>query len=343
MIQLVALLATTLSAHLQPMVLPQDGEWYKVVRTAKVGGDGGFDYLYADSDARKLYIARSGPTPRMTVFNLDTLEPAGELPGISAHGAVTDTKTGHAFSRSKPIHEWDANTLAPIKTIDVEGRPDGMLSDPFNHRIYVFSHSAPNVTVLDAAEGTKLGTIDLGGAPEQAVTDNNGHIYVDIEDKDSVAVIDAASMKVTANYSLNGKGSEPAGLGLDAVNGILFVACHSESMVMLDAKTGAFIASLPIGKGVDGGGFNPATLEAFSSQGDGTLSIIKETSPTTFVAEQTLKTKAGARTMTIDAKTGHVFVCAGEYGPAPAPTTPGGRPGRRPMLPGTFTILELGK
>lgn len=317
-----------------------DGGPYKVIKTAKVGGDGGFDYVYADADARKLYIARSGPTARITMFNLDTLEPAGEIPKISAHGVVVDK--GHAFSSSKPIMMWDSTTLAPIKSIDVEGRPDGMLADTFNHRIYVLSHSAPNVTVLDSDTGSIVGTIDLGGAPEQAATDGQGHIYIDIEDKDSVAVVDAATMKVTANYSLNGKGTEPAGLALDAVNGVLFVACHSESMVMLDSKTGNYLSSLPIGKGVDGAGFNPNTMEAFSSQGDGTITVIKESSPTSFAVEQTVSTKMGARTMTIDSKTGNVFVVAGEYGPAPAPTA-GGRPGRRPMLPGSFTIVEVGK
>lgn len=184
---------------------------YHVEKTAKVGGDGGFDYVYADSDGRRLYAARSGPSARVSVYNLDTLEPAGEIPMTSAHGAATDTKSHHGFASSNPVAMWDTKTLALIKTIPVEGRPDGILGDAFNHRIYIFSHSAPNVTVLDAESGSVVGTIDLGGAPEQAAADGKGHLYVDIEDKDSVAVVDAKTMKVTTTYSLNGKGGGNAG------------------------------------------------------------------------------------------------------------------------------------
>lgn len=316
---------------------------YKVLRTVKVGGDGGFDYVYADSDGRKLYIARSGPTARMTAFDLDTLAPVGTIdktPGV--HGAAVDTSTHHGFASSKPVTMWDTQTMATMKTIDVQGRPDGILGDAFNHRIYIFSHSAPNATVIDADSGSVVGTVDLGGAPEQAASDGQGHIYVDLEDKDSVAVLDATTLKVTATYSLDGKGSEPAGLGLDAKNNVLFVACHNQTMVMLDAKTGKVLSTLPIGQGVDGGGFNPNTMEAFSSQGDGSVTIIKETDPTTFVVEQTVKTLPGARTMTIDSKTGHLFLVTAEYGPAPAATPEGGRQ-RRPMIPGSFTIIEVGK
>jgi YVTN family beta-propeller protein len=242
---------------------------------------------------------------------------------------------------------WDTETMKPIKTITVDGGPDGILADDFNHRIYVFSHSAPNATVIDANDGTILGTIDLGGAPEQAVSDGNGHLYVDLEDKDSVAVVDAETMKVTATYSLGGKGGGNAGLALDAKNHVLFVACRNpQVMVMLDANDGKYLADLPIGQGCDGAVFNPATGECFSSQGDGTLTIIKESSPTTFAVEQTLKTMIGAKTLTLDTKTGKVFLIAAEYGPAPAPD-PNAQPGRRPrrgrMVPDSFSILVVGK
>ncbi|MHB8637561.1 MAG: YncE family protein [Fimbriimonadaceae bacterium] len=317
---------------------------YSVLRTAKVGGDGGFDYVYADPVGRKLYIARSGPTPRLTVFNLDTLDPAGEIAERGAHGAAADAKYHHAFASSNPVAMWDTKTLTLIKTIAVSGRPDGILNDEFNHRTYVFSHSAPNATVLDDNDGAVLGTIDLGGAPEQAASDGKGHLYVDLEDKDSVAVVDAQTMKVTATYGLNGKGGGCAGLGLDAKHHILFVACRNpQNMVMLDATNGKYLADLPIGRGCDGAGFNPRTGEAFSSQGDGTLTIIKEDSPTTFEVEQTVKTMPGAKTMTIDTKTNKVFLIAAEFGPVSASTTPGRRFRRGPMKPGSFSIVVVGK
>src|SRR5437763_1240288 len=167
----------------------------KVLKTVKAGGDGGFDYVYADAAGRRLYIPRTGPTPRVMVLNLDTLEPVGEIPKTNARGAAVDPKSNHGFASSKPVAMWDTKTLEVIKTIDVQGGPDGILFDPFNQRVWVFSHSAPNATVIDAKDGSVVGTVDLGGAPEQAVSDGKGHVYVDLEDKDNVAVVDAKTMK----------------------------------------------------------------------------------------------------------------------------------------------------
>jgi DNA-binding beta-propeller fold protein YncE len=320
---------------------------YKVLKTAKVGGMGGFDYVYADPVGRKLYVARGATSreandARVSVYDLDSFSPAGEIAKTNARGAAVDS--GHGFASSKPVAMWDAQNLSLIKTIDVEGRPDGILADPFNHRVYVFSHSAPNATVLDAKDGSVLGTIDLGGAPEQAVTDGAGHIYVDLEDKDKVAVVDAATMKLTGTYDLGGKGGGPGGLAIDVKNHVLFVACHEPAtMVMLDANDGKILASLPIGNGTDGATFNPGSGEAFSSQGDGTLTIIKETSPTTFEVEQTVKTPMGAKTLTLDPKTGHVLLITAEWGPAPAPTDGSQRRRRGPMLEGSFQIVIVGK
>ncbi len=323
---------------------------YKVLKTVKTGGDGGFDYVYADSAGRRLYIPRSGANARISVFNLDTLEAVGEIPKVSARGAAVDPVSHHGFSSSKPVAMWDAGTLAVIKTIDVEGNPDGILFDPFNARVYVLSHSAPNATVIDAKDGSVVGTIDLGGAPEQAVTDGKGHLYIDLEDKDTVAVVDATTLKVTARYPLNGKGGEPAGLGFDVKNGILFVGCHDpQTMVVLNAADGKILATLPIGAGVDGTLFNPATMEAFSSQGDGTLTVVKESSPTSFAVEQTVKTMTRAKTLTLDTKTNHILLIAAEFTPPPpapvgaAPAAGGRGRGRGQLVPDSFSILVVGK
>jgi len=322
---------------------PADGP-YHLLKTAKVGGDGGFDYVYADAEGRKLYVARSGQGARVSAFNLDTLEPAGEIPMTNARGAAVDASSHHGFASSSPVAMWDTKTMALIKTIPIEGRPDGILADPFNHRIYIFSHSAPNATVIDAKDGVVLGTIDLGGAPEQAATDEKGHIYVDLEDKDSIAVVDAKTMKVSATYSLNGKGGGNAGLALDVKNHVLFVACRNpQVMVMLDANDGKYLADLPIGRGCDGATFNPKTMECFSSQGDGTLTVIKETKPTNFAVEQTVKTMTGAKTLTLDSKTGKILLIAAEYAAPPAGAQPNGRPGRGAMVPGSFSIITVGK
>jgi hypothetical protein len=323
--------------------LAQQAGPYKVLQTAKVGGEGGFDYVYADDAARKLYVPRLGPAGQINVFDLDTLKPAGVIANASAHGVAVDAKSQHGFGSSKPVVMFDAKTLATIKTIEVQGGPDGILGDPFNGRVYVLSHSAPNATVIDAKDGSVVGTIDLGGAPEQGVSDGKGHLYIDLEDKGSIAVVDAKTMKVTATYDLQGKGGTCAGLAMDVKNNILFAACRNpQTMVILNAGDGKILETLPIGGGTDGALFNPSTMEAFSSQGDGTLTIVKENSPTSFVVEQTLQTQPRAKTLTLDRKTNRLLLITAEFTPAPAPP-PGGRPGRGQMVPDSFSILEVGK
>jgi DNA-binding beta-propeller fold protein YncE len=299
--------------------------------------------VYADNAGRKLYVPRSGPSGRIAVFDLDTLKPAGEIANVSGHGIAVDTKSQHGFSSSKPVAMFDAKTLATIKTIDVQGGPDGILADPFSGRVYVFSHSAPNVTVIDAKDGSIVGTVDLGGAPEQAVLDGKGRMYVDLEDKGSIAVVDTKALKLTTTYDLQGKGGTCAGLAMDVKNNLLFAACRNpQAMVILNAGDGKIIDALPIGSGTDGAVFNPKTMEVFSSEGGGTLTIIKENSPTSFVVEQTLETKPRAKTLTLDSKTGRLLLITAEFTPAPAPA-PGGRPGRGQMVPDSFSILEVGK
>ena len=313
---------------------------YKVLSDTKVGGAGGFDYIYADAANRKLYIPRiAGPDSKVTVYNLDTLAAVGTIPEVGGHGVAVES--GHGFSSSKPVAMWDAKTLAPIKTIDVEGNPDGIFAD--GGRVYILSHAAPNVTVIDAKEGTVLGTIDVGGAPEQAATDGKGHIYIDVEDKASIAIVDAKTMKMTGKIDLTGKGDGCAGLAMDQKHGILFAACREPNvMVVVDAKTSNVITTLPIGKGSDGAIFNPATMEVFTAQGDGTMTVVKEASPTSFTVEQTITTPVRSKTLTLDEKTGKIFSETAEFGPAPAPQ-PGQRYSRAPMIPDTFQIVVVGK
>jgi DNA-binding beta-propeller fold protein YncE len=318
---------------------------YKVLKTVKVGGEGGFDYISADVDARRLYVPRNGPMGHLSVYNLDTLDPIGEIPGVSAGGAAVDPQSHHGFSTSKPVTMWDANTLKVIRTIDVDGRPDGILFDPFNHRVWVFSHVAPNATVIDASDGSVVKTLDLGGAPEQAVSDGKGTIYVNLTDKTNVAVIDAKTLTVAAHYDMTSKGSNAGGLAFDEKNQILFSYIHQPTSmaVIMSSKDGHIITTLPVGEGVDTVAFNPKTMEAISADGAGTMTIIKESSPTKFSVEQTLTTLPRAKTMVLDTKTGHVISMTAEFGPAPAAPAGDGRPARAPMIPGTFTLLMVGR
>jgi DNA-binding beta-propeller fold protein YncE len=348
------LLAALALLPLTGLVRAQDSGPYRVLKIQIVGGDGGFDYVTADPDRRTLYVARSGPAGHIGVYNLDTLAAVGDLPGVSAHGAAVDTATGHGFATSKPITMFDAKTFAILKKIDVEGNPDGYLNDAYNHHFYVLSHSAPNITVLDDKDGAILGTIDIGGAPEQAASDGHGRIYVDIEDKSAIAVIDARTMKMVARYDLSSRGAGCAGLALDAQHGILFAACREKNnMVILSAADGHLITDLPTGVGCDGMVFNASTMEAISSQGDGTLTVVKEDSPTSFHVEQTVATPARAKTVTLDPKTNQLYLITAEYGPVPAapagaaPAPPGTpdfmRRARPPMIPNSFQILVVGQ
>ena len=297
------------------------GSPYKVIKTTQLPGTGGIDYVYADNDGGRLYIPRG---EQVLVLDLETFKQTGAI-AARARGVAVDPKSHHGFSSSSPVVMWDTKTLERLKTIDVEGRPDGIIFEPLTERVYVFSHSKPNATVIDAKDGSVVGTIDLGGAPEQAASDGAGHLYVDIETKDNVAVVDVKTLKVTAHYDLQGKGGGPAGLAMDVKNRILFAFCRNpQTCVVLNADDGKIITTLPIGRGSDGGVFNASTMEAFSSQGDGTLTVIKENSPTSFEVAQTVKTKSRAKTCTLDTKKNQIVLITTEPMPAPAEAaTPG--------------------
>jgi hypothetical protein len=374
-----------------------------VLKRAKVGGEGGTDYIYADSIGRRLYIPRSA-TParpatdtmpavpafekRLSIFDLDTLAPIGEIAGVGGNGAAVCPKTGHGFTSDHPQPAmFDVKTMKFIKNIEVPDKfgPDGIYCDTFNDRVYVFSHPTQSAMVIDAKDGTVLGNIDLGGTPEQGVADGKGTLYVVMQDRPGgVAVVDVKTMKTTAHYSFGDAATGNGGcngLALDAKNHVLFAACSAvgpapargqpgqpapppppppapgtpppQTMVILSATDGKILARLPLAGGSDGATFNPATMEAFSTQGNGTMTIVKEKSPTSFEVEQNLQTMNGARTIAFDSKTGHLFAMSVERGPAPPPPPPppagtppapgGGRGGGPPAIPGSFTILMMGK
>jgi hypothetical protein len=338
--------------------LAQQAGPYKVLKSARVGGEGGWDYIFADAAGRRLYIPR-GASPageaRLTIFNLDTLEPAGEIAGIGGNGTAVDPKSGHGFTSDHPqVSMFDTKTMALIKKIDVGmARPDGIHFDAFNQRVYVFSHPTKDATVIDSKDGTVLGTIDLGGVPEQGVADGKGMLYVVMQDAvGSVTAVDVKTMKAVAHYSFVDKGG-CNGLALDVKNQILFAACGRSGnppvqpaqpmMVIMSAKDGKILANLPLAGSSDGAVFNPETMEAFSTQGNGTMTIVKENSPTSFEVEQNLQTMNGARTVTFDSKTGHLFTMSQERGPAPPPPPGGGRGQQGAVVPGSFTILMVGK
>jgi DNA-binding beta-propeller fold protein YncE len=354
---------------------------YKVLMRTKVGGEGSTDYIYANSADRRLYITRNAvravaatdSTPardsvpgRVTVFDLETLQPLGTILNGGGNGATVDAKTNHGFASSHPnISMFDTKSMQMIKTIDpTDGAqppnrfsPDGIYFDAFDGRVYVGSHPTHDLIVIDAKDGAVAGKIPLPGTPEQTIADGKGTLYALMQDSGSVAVIDEKAMKVTKVFPFGGN-TGCNGLALDAKNHVLFAACSRTgpagppqpgasppppTMVILSSEDGKILTKLPLAGGSDGAVFNPATMEAFSSGGNGTLTVIKENSPTSFEVEENLQTMNGARTLTLDTKTGHIFVMSVERGPAPPPPAGGGRGPQAPVIPGSFTVLMIGK
>ena len=345
--QLTSLLSLVGIGLLAGNVLAQTDTPYKVLDTQQVMGSGGTDYVYADNDGRRVYVPRGGNT---FVFDLDSHKYIGAITNISGRGVAIDTASHHGISSSSPLGMFDTQTMEKIKSIDVQSRPDGILREPFTGKVLILSHGAPSITLIDPKDGTVSGTIEVGGSLEQAQSDGQGKLYVDIEDQNQIAVVDMKTLKVITRYPLGDKGDGPAGLGFDAKNHILFAMCHSGNCVILNADDGKILATVPINTGTDGGGFNPNTMEAFSSQGNGTLSIIKEKSPTEFVAEQTVTTKQGARTSSLDTKNNVIVVITTERAPQPATAAPdtnapagGGRRGGGRGGPGYLDVIWVGR
>ncbi len=319
---------------------------YRVLKSVRAGGgDGGFDYVNLDVDARRIYVARGGEdtsVPHIMVFDLDTLKQVGDIPDIRAMGVAIDAKNHRAFASSNPVLMFDTRTLKPIKTIAVQAPPDGMFFDAPNQRVYVLSHGKPSATVIDARDGSILTTIDLGGMPDQMVSDDRGNLYSNLLDKHMVVVVDAKKMEVKAHYGLDGKGGQCPGITMDVRNRVVFSACRNpQNMVMLDADTGKVLGSVPIGWANDGAAFIPSTQEIFAANADGTLTVVKENSRTDYSVVQTVQTIKNAKTLALDTKTNRLILIGAEFNGTPPGTSRTEPPGT--MVPGTFTIQVVGK
>jgi DNA-binding beta-propeller fold protein YncE len=297
-------------------------------------------------------VPRGGNT---FVFDLDSHKYIGTITNAGGHGVAIDTATHHGFSSANKIAVFDTQTMAKIKDIDVQGRPDGILLEPFTDKVLIFSHEVPSITVIDPKDGTVVGTIEVGGAMEQAQSDGQGKLYVDAEDEKKIAVVDMKALKVITKYDLGDTAGEPGGLGLDIKNHILFAMCANPNVcVVLNADDGKVLTTLPLDGGTDGGGFNPASMEAWSSQRNGTLTIIKESSPTSFAVEQTVQTKAGCKTSSLDTKNNRIVLICTERlpqattataAPMPATNAPAGqrRGGGGRGGPGNLDVLWVGR
>lgn len=315
---------------------------YHVIRKLHLGGDGRWDALTVDSAARRLYVSRS---THVMVVDLDTGKVAGDIPDTpGVHGIAVAAELNRGFTSNGKANTatiFDLKTLKVLGHVKTGTNPDEILFDPASKRVFTFNGRSNDATVFDAASGEIAGTIPLGGRPEFAKADGKGKVYANIEDTSEVVEIDSRKLAVTKRFSLK-PGEEPSGMGLDAEHHRVFSGCHNKLMTILDTELGKVIATVPIGEGVDGNGFDPETGLAFSSNGGGTLTVVRESSPGKFEVAETVTTQRGSRTMAIDPRTHTVYVPAAEFGPTP-PSTPE-HPRQWPaILKDSFCLLVVGK
>lgn len=314
-----------------------DDSGYRVIKRLKPGGAGGWDYLAADGAARRLYISRGS---YVMVMDLDTDKVVGDIantPGV--HGIAFAPELNRGFTsngKADTSTVFDLKTLAVLGEMKTGGNPDAIVYDPASKRVLTFNSRSKDATVFDAATGKVLHTISLGGKPEFAATDGMGKVYVNIEDTNQVVEIDSIAGRELRRFSLK-PCEEPTGLGLDPEHHRVFSGCHNRVMTVLDIQAGKVIATLPIGAQVDGNGFDAGTGLAFSSNGDGTLTIVREASPGKFAVAQTVATQRGSRTMAIDPKTHAIYLPGAQFSQS-------GESGQRPvMVKDSFEVLVVGR
>ena len=318
------------------------GPGYHIIATYKLGGDGGWDYLTVDAAARRLYISRA---THVMVVDTDSGKTVGDIadtPGV--HGIALAPELGRGFvsnGREGTVSIFDPKTLATNSRVKVGDNPDAILYDSATKRVFAFNGKSQDATALDAAKGTVLGTIKLGGKPEFAASDGKGEIFVNIEDKSELLAIDPNKLEVKTRWPL-APCTEPSGLALDRKNRRLFVGCDNKMMAVVNADNGKVITTLPIGEGVDATWFDDETNLAFASCGEGVLTVVREESPDKFSVAENVPTQQGARTMALDSKTHNVWVVTAKFGPPPAATPDNPHP-RRSIVPDSFVALVIGK
>jgi DNA-binding beta-propeller fold protein YncE len=324
----------------KPVVAPVAAARLGVVKTLKVGGEGGWDYVTLDAEAGRLYVPRSS---RVLVLDLDG-KLVGEIPNTQGvHGVALARELDRGFTsngRSNTMTVFKLSTLEVVKEVKTTGEnPDAILYEPATRQVFTFNGRGQNATVFSADTLEVKGTLPMGGKPEFPAGDGQGRVFVNVEDTAELLAIDARSLKVEARWSLKPL-EDPTGLALDAANQRLFSVGGNRLMGVVDARTGKLLTTLPIGAGCDGAAFDPATGNAYASNGEGTLTVIHGDKGT-YTVVGTIPTKKGARTMAVDGKGHRVFLPTAEFGPAPE-AKPGQR-SRAPMLPDTFQILVVGE
>ena len=312
------------------------------LKSLPVGGSGGWDYVTLDSAAKRLYVPRSD---RVMVLDLEG-KPLGEIKGTEGvHGVALAPGLDRGFTsngRSNTITIFKLSTLEVLSQVKATGEgPDAILFDPFSQRVFSFNGRGKNATVLDAATGEVVGTIPFGHKPEFAATDLRGHVFVNLEDSAEVAVIDAKKLTVDQRWSLAPL-QDPTGMAIDLKHRRLFVVGGNKLMAVVDADSGKLVATAPIGTNADAAAYDPSLGLAFSSNGEGTLTVLRQENPDRYTALAPVPTQRSARTMALDETTHRIYLPAAAFAPAPAPTPETPRP-RPAMVPDSFQILVVGR
>jgi len=287
---------------------------YQLLKKVAVPGSGGWDYITVDDGARRVYVSHS---TQVDVLDADSFALVGTIPNTSGvHGIAVAPDAGRGYisaGKSDAAIAFDLKSLKPLGEIKVGKKPDAIIYEPLTKRIYVMNGDSENITVLNAADGSVVGTIALGGGPEFAVSDGKGNLYVNLEEQNETLHIDVSTLQVKDRWPL-APCATPTSLAMDLENRRLFVGCRSKHLAVLNADTGKIVFTAPIGERVDAGAFDGKTRLVYLSTGDGKVFVFHQDSPDKYSMAQEIITKAGAKTMGYDPKTGNLFVPTSENG-----------------------------
>ena len=320
---------------------PLPAQTYTVTHSYNVGGEGGWDYVIPDPPNHRLFIARQN---RVMVVDMNNGSLIAEIPGIKgAHGVALVSDIGRGFATSgadSSILMFDSKSYKGLLKIRAGDDADAIIYDPASKHVFSFNGDANTSTVVDPRRGTVIATIQLGGKPEYGQSSRDGKVYVNLEDSSQIAEIDTKTNTVTRRWSL-APCESPASLAIDIKRQRLFSGCHNGLLAVSDYAKGTVVATVPIGQGVDGGGWDPIRRDAYTSNGDGTLTVIHQDSPNKYHVVENVPTGDRARTMGLDPATHRIFLPSAKFGPVPAESTATNPRRRPPMLPGSFTVIVV--
>ena len=315
-----------------------------VLQHWQLGGDGGWDYLTLDPDKDRLFLSRA---TRVDVISTGSGKLIGSIPDTQGvHGIALAPALNRGYTsngRANSVTVFDLDTLKVIQEAKIPGRnPDAILYEPSGKHVFTFNGASKDITVLDASSMAVVATIPVPDKPEFAAEDGAGQIFVNIEsDPGKIVVIDTKNFKVKDTWPLSGCNS-PSGLALDDTHHRLFSVCDGKVMAVTNAENGKQVALVPIGEHPDAAAYDKKHGIVYSSNGEGTLSVVRQNSADRYTVAETVPTQRGARTMALDAKTGKVFLATADFGPAPAPTAEQPHP-RPTVIPGSFVVLVVGE